>query len=144
MDLYRERVSTKPFMITCISSAVCIVFLLAFIIFRLNTVVGNVNDTLNQSQYLLTLVNQTNTHFDQLIMSMQETLPNVNSFLTSADVMLPHVDSLVLQINSSLPIYTNAVAKLNLTEIQDDISQIAGLIANLTVLANRVAHFFHI
>lgn len=144
MDFYRERVNNKPVIIACVSSAVCIVFLLGFLVFRLNTIVGNVNDTLYQSQFLMSQMNQTNLHFNQLVETMQQSLPNVNTFLTEANEVIPHVDSLIIQVNSSLPVYTNAVTKLNFTEIQNNIYRMTESIANLTILANRVAHFFHI
>lgn len=61
-----------------------------------------------------------------------------------AIIAIPNFNSLVLHINSSLPTYTNFVSRINVTEIQYDITQTAELIANLTVLANKIAHFFHI
>ena len=144
MDFYRERVNNKPCIITCVSSSIAVVLLLIFLTIQLNTMMSNVNDALHQSQNLMLELNTTNHHFDRLVTTMQNTILQVDNFLSNTSVILPHVDSLVMQINSSLPTYTNAVASLNLTEIQYDISHISDLIGNLTILANRVAHFFHI
>lgn len=85
---------------------------------------------------------------DSLVLQINKSLPVYTETVSKMDTMvlkvMPDLDSLVLQINNSLPIYNQAASRLNFTIIQDDLTIMANKIANLTILANRIAAVFHI
>jgi hypothetical protein len=143
----------------CVLTSLVIIIILGILTAKINSTMDEINTFLTDAQptiprlnaFLLTMnsmVLKVMPDLDSLVLQINKSLPVYTDTVSRMDAMvlqvMPDLDSLVLQINSSLPTYTDTISKLNFTIIQDDLTIMANKIANLTVLAYRIAALFHV
>lgn len=121
----RDQRRLPPFFVplVLVSSSLIVVTVVVILAFKLNYCVNGIN---------------------LIVDEIKEMLPEVHTLINRTNVLLPNANSLVIQVDRSLPIYTNAVAALNTTLIEQDITMMASKLANISALANRIAAFFHL